>query len=211
MSSLRLCLHKKEWIGPHGDLHSMLELRVPNKCTFRKLTIDCSSLYHQSLETMPLSIARCAARQSCDTDSQTSQLKRLINRTQSKLDSLGLGTSVLRSLHGEQQSSEDSHGNGEEQDETSTMDSESTSDASHRRSIVYEVVLNSSVLEARLRLSSTCPSDLGTHQNTTPSTARCIYRVDFRIPEQSYGRITETLIHPPDVVKDVESYASSLL
>ena len=148
-----------------------------------------------------------------------SQLKRLINRTASELNSLGLGPSVLRSLHDEQESSEDSHGRSEEQDETSAMDSESTSDASHRHSIVYEIVLNSSALEPRLRLSSTYPSDGGTHHNTTPSTPQPIYHIDLLIPEQSYGRITETLLHPLDMVEDemhlldrsVESYASSVL
>ncbi|KAF8559486.1 hypothetical protein OG21DRAFT_1431694 [Imleria badia] len=152
-----------------------------------------SKAYAQLLVDLPPELRRNAF--------EYRKLKQLINQTVSELDSLGLGPSILRSLH-EQENSEDGLAHFEEQDEAHLGDSESVSDASHKHTIVYEIVLNSSVPEPRLRLSSRCPSDVGILHNTTFPTTQSIYHVDFLIPEQSLGRITRPLFHPLSMIGD---------
>ena len=157
-------------------------------------------------------------RRPTDSDTFNFQLKRLINQTALELDSLGLSPSLLRSLHGDGDPGHDPV-QSEEQDEISTLpvDSEGVSSASYKHTIVYEIALNSSVPEPRLRLSSRYPSDVGTHHCSTPTT-QPIYHVDLLIPEQSLDRITRALLHPPIMFQDemrwldgsMESYASAL-
>ncbi|KAF8548315.1 hypothetical protein OG21DRAFT_1516457 [Imleria badia] len=152
-----------------------------------------SKVYDQLLINLPPEIRRNAF--------EYRKLKRLINQTASELESLGLGPSILRSLH-EQENPVDSLAHFEEHDETHGGDSESVSDTSHKHTLVYEIVLNSPMPEPRLRLSSKCPSDVGIHHNTTLSTTQPIYHVDFLLPEQSLGCITRRLFHPPSMIGD---------
>lgn len=124
----------------------------------------------------------------------------------SELDSLGLGPSVLQRRH-------PGHGlaHFEEQEQIPALTVDP--DGSKTCTIVYEIALNSSVLEPRLRLSS-CPypADVG----HTHSTAQPIYHVDLLIPEQSLSRIMRALPHPPMMLAEEmllrdNSYALVLL
>lgn len=132
----------------------------------------------------------------------------------SELDSLGLGPSILQSVH-ERKNPGDGLVRLEEQEEVSalTVGPESLSDGSKTCTIVYEIALNSSVLEPRLRLSS-CqyPANVG----HTHSTAQPIYHVDLLIPEESLRRIMRALLHPPmmleeEILSRDNSYAFALL
>ncbi|KAH0828577.1 hypothetical protein J3R83DRAFT_2848 [Lanmaoa asiatica] len=154
-----------------------------------------SKTYTQLLITLPPELRNNAF--------EYRKLKKLINQTVSELDSLGLGPSVIQSLH-ELGNLGDGLAHFEEQDRNSalTVDPGSVSDDSclkHIR-IVYEIALNPSVLETRLRLSSSRygPSDV---EHTHP-TAQPIYHVDLLIPEQLFNRITRTLLHPPIILED---------
>ena len=127
------------------------------------------------------------------------QLKKLINQTASELDSVGLGPSLLRSLHERGNPGHDL-AHSEEQGAL-PVDSEGVSHASYKHAIVYEIALNSSVPEPRLRLSSRDPSDVGTYHSSTP-TIQPIHRVDLLIPEQFLGRIRRALLHPMICIAD---------
>lgn len=127
----------------------------------------------------------------------------------SELDSLGLGPSVLQSLH-ERGNPGDGLTHFEEQDGNSALTT-----GSYKYTIVYEIALNSSALEPRLRLSSNrCPPDVG----PTHSAAQPIYHVDLLIPDQSLGHITRALLHHPIMFEDktlllgesMELYASAV-
>lgn len=121
-----------------------------------------------------------------DPDAFNSQLKRLINQTVFELDSLGLGPSVLQSLHEPR--------NTRDGTPPLTVDSDNK-----HATIVYEIVWNSSVPEPRLRLSSISLSDVETHHNSI------IYHVDLLVPEQLLTRITTAETPSPDDC--VDSYA----
>ncbi|KAF8548629.1 hypothetical protein OG21DRAFT_705547 [Imleria badia] len=150
-----------------------------------------AKVYTQLLVTLPPELRRNAF--------EYCKLEQLIHQTASELDSLGLGPSILRSLH-KQKNPEDGLVHCKEQDETRGVDSESI--GSHKHTIVYEIVLNSSVPESRLRLSPRCPSDVDIPHNITPSATQPIYHVELLIPEQSLGRIMRPLFHSPSLVGD---------
>ncbi|KAF8128422.1 hypothetical protein EV363DRAFT_1340689, partial [Boletus edulis] len=89
----------------------------------------------------------------------------------------------------------------EHPDGTLIVDSESVSGTSHRQTIVYEIVWNSSVLQPRLRLSSSSLSGVPTHCNST-STIQPVYHVNLPIPERSLSHITRALLHTPIIFGD---------
>ncbi|KAG8221619.1 hypothetical protein J3R82DRAFT_1896 [Butyriboletus roseoflavus] len=158
----------------------------------RREEMHFSKTYTQLLITLPPDIRNNAF--------EYRKLKKLINQTVYELDSLGLGPSVLRSLHGRADLG-GALAHFEEKDKNSalTMDSENVPDGSYKYTIVYEIALNSSVLEPRLRLSSNrCPPDGG----PTQSTAQSIFHVDLLIPEQSLSRITRARLHHPIMFED---------
>ncbi|KAG6376690.1 hypothetical protein JVT61DRAFT_1705 [Boletus reticuloceps] len=129
------------------------------------------------------------------------KLKQLINQIVLELDSLGLAPSFLRSLH--DHGPEDGLAHVEEHhDGTLTVDSESVSGTSHRQTIVYEIVWNTSVLQPRLRLSSSSPSDVLTHRNPIPPTIQPVCHVNLPIPERSLSHITQALLHTPIILGD---------
>ncbi|KAG9311312.1 hypothetical protein JVU11DRAFT_8400 [Chiua virens] len=64
--------------------------------------------------------------------------------------------------------------------------------------IVYEIAMDSTIPEPRLRLSSRYPlDDMATPRNSTHSTTQPIYRTDLLISQRSLCQITQALHLPP--------------